>query len=268
MKKYKIFSFIALCLLFLSSCEEVIDVDLNDADPKLVIEARLDAGTSMLDVTLTRSQSFFNNDDAQPVLDASVELVQNGNAIPVNHAGNGFYRGSIPIQQGDELQLRVLDGAELHTASVAVPRPIPLDSLGTEYFEPNSFFDGGSIVYLYFQEPANEPNFYRVLVTRNGNPLEGSEDIVVENDLLSDGQYVQYPLFGNFYEAFDEIEIVLQSITESTFDYYTTLQDITINQGGGSTAAPANPISNIEGGALGLFDVHYADTLSIIIPVP
>ena len=268
MKIYSVFSFVALFMLFLSSCEEVIEVDLNDADPKLVIEARLDAGTSLLDVTLTRSQSFFNNDDAQAVLDANVELVHNGNTVQIGHAGNGFYREFIPVQQGDNLQLRVLDGAELHTASVVVPRQIPLDSLSTEYFEPNSFFDGGSIVYLYFQEPGNEPNYYRVLVSRNGNPLDGAEDIIVENDLLSDGQFVQYPLFGNFYEAFDEIEIVLQSVTESTFDYYTTLQDITINQGGGSTAAPANPISNIEGGALGLFDVHYADTMSIVVPEP
>lgn len=266
MKKY-IFPILFLLLtLGFTGCEEVIEVDLNEANPQLVVDAELDADQNQITVQLTRTTSYFAEESSPNVTDAAITINQNGTDIQLAHQGEGFYSAPITVVDGDQLSLTVLDGAEQHTASTVMPVRMFPDSLTTEFFDPNSFFDGGSIVRINFQEPAGRDDYIRVKLWANGEEYTGSENIVVESGELADGQYVDYPVFLDFFQPGDSVVVVFQSITEATYDYYLTLQDITLNQGGGNTAAPANPVTNLQGGALGLFDAHYSDTLSIIIP--
>ncbi len=268
MKKYIQFVLLIGLGMFLSRCEEVIEVDLNEANPQLVIEANLNVGLDELVVNLSRTGSYFDNDQPVRVNDAVVTLSVNGNAIPVPNEGNGIYRLPVTVMPSQRVRLDVVDGGETHFAEEIVPTPVPIDSLSTEFFEPNSFFDGGTLVSINFQEPGGEKNFIRVKIIRNGELLDAPDDIIVEEDILSDGQYVNYPMFGYFYDVGEDVQVIMESIPGAAFEYYSTLVDITVSQGGGSTAAPANPNTNIQGGALGLFNVFIADTASIIIPTP
>ena len=67
-----------LCLGVLTSCEDVIDVEVPSADPRLVIEASLDweKGTSGANQTIKLSLStpFFETTPS-PVIGASVKVV-------------------------------------------------------------------------------------------------------------------------------------------------------------------------------------------------
>lgn len=266
MKRF-IFPILLLCLsLSFTGCEEVIDVDLNESDPKLVVDARLDVDRELIEVKLTRTTSYFAAESPSAVEDALVTVrFAGGSDIPLANQGNGLYSAPATVNEGQELIMTILDRGQEHVASTVVPVAIFPDSLTTEFFEPNSFFDGGSIVRIQFQEPAGRDDFIRVRLWANGEEYTGSDNIVVESGVLADGQYVDYPVFLDFFQPGDSVTVVLQSITEATYDYYLTLQDITQNQGGGNTAAPANPTTNIVGGALGLWDVHHADTISIVI---
>lgn len=269
MKKHIIPILFLLSTLVLSACEEVIDVDLAEANPVLVVDAQMDAEQSLVEVRLTRSGSYFDGNPVSAVLGAAVSIESEGQTVVLADAqSQGLYTGNITVSPGDEVRLTIVDGADTYTSTTTVPVEVKPDSLTTEYFPPNSFFDGGSIVRISFTDPGTSVNHYRVILFANGEAYEGSGNIIAENDELVNGEYVDYPVFLDFFQPGDSVTIILQSITEATYDYLLTLQDITLNQGGGSTAAPANPISNVEGGALGLFDVHYADTLSIIVPVP
>ena len=266
MKTYILPIFFLSLSLLIASCQEVIEVDLNEANPQLVVDGRLDIESGEAEVRLTRTTSYFSPEQPQPVEDALVTIQQGGVNIQMAHQDNGVYTAPVIAVDGQELTLTILDGGTEHSASTVVPVHLIPDSLTTEEFPPNSFFDGGSIVRINFQDPGGRDDYIRVRLWANGEEYTGSDNIVVESGELADGQYVDYPVFLDFFEPGDSITVVLQSISEATYEYYITLQDITQNQGGGNTAAPANPVSNIQGGALGLWDVHHADTLSIVIP--
>ena len=57
------------------------------------------------------------------------------------------------------------------------------------------------------------------------------------------------------------MQVTLAHLDRSTFDYYRTLVDVI--DGGG--VAPSNPISNMEGGALGYFGAFSITEDSIVV---
>ncbi len=98
--KYKMMRYlkisILICLGILTSCEEVIEVDVPTSAPRLVIEASLDweKGTSGADQTIKLSLSTpFYEIAISPVSGASVIVVDqsNGNTYFFNDQEDGRY---------------------------------------------------------------------------------------------------------------------------------------------------------------------------------
>ncbi|MBW7892063.1 MAG: DUF4249 family protein, partial [Chitinophagaceae bacterium] len=58
----------------------------------------------------------------------------------------------------------------------------------------------------------------------------------------------------------DLVKVEMQSISSTVYDYWYSL--IQGASGNSSSASPANPISNIEGGALGYFSAHQIQSVS------
>ena len=77
-----------------SSCEDVIDVELNEAPPRLVVEANLNLwrnGNASAIIRLTTTGPFFEN-GVPFVSDASVTVTdENGNLYPFLYSQNGIY---------------------------------------------------------------------------------------------------------------------------------------------------------------------------------
>jgi len=59
-------------ILLFSGCEKVIDVDLNEANPTVVIEANLTNSTNFAEVLLTKTGSYFGDSPIEQISDASV----------------------------------------------------------------------------------------------------------------------------------------------------------------------------------------------------
>jgi hypothetical protein len=76
----------------------------------------------------------------------------------------------------------------------------------------------------------------------------------VDRDLFFDGQDINQPLFGNGprLKPGDTMFVELWGIDKGVYEYYSTLNEI-LGGAGPSTASPANPTSNITGGAMGYF---------------
>jgi hypothetical protein len=65
----------------------------------------------------------------------------------------------------------------------------------------------------------------------------------------------------NRLKAGDVIRVEMQSIERAVYDYFFSL-DQTIEQ---DAATPANPVSNIAGGALGYFSAHSMQTATLVV---
>ena len=270
MKNISFALLIALSLLSLTSCEEVIDIPLDSTDPTLVIEASLKEGTQPFNVFISYSSDYYNPELPTPVVDAEVILTDGeGQEFAVPHVNSGVYSLPFTAVAGDMYQLTVRTGGEEYQATSFLPESIEIMELIPEYQEVNPVGDPGYQVSVRFQDPGGMANFYRLRHSINGELQNGGEDMQVVNDNIFEGGEAQLPLFQQTFDSGDLVSIELIHFDEASYDYFNSLADISGGGGsgpGGATAAPGNPLSNWSGGCLGYFSASSSDTLSIRIP--
>ena len=104
-----------LILLYLSSCTQVIDVDINSADPQTVIEANLNTTGEPATVKLTQSINFDESNFFPAVSNALVVISDNlGQRDTLLESSAGLYTSSqIQGQSGRTYTLEVLAAGNL-----------------------------------------------------------------------------------------------------------------------------------------------------------
>ncbi|MSP84630.1 MAG: DUF4249 domain-containing protein [Flavobacteriaceae bacterium] len=130
MKKLQLY-FIILSTIILSSCEKVIDVDLNTMSPKLVIDASIkwQKGTvgNQQTIKLSTTTSYYNN-QITTVSAATVFITDASNNVFnfVETAGTGNYicTNFAPVLNGNYVLMVVLNG-ETYTATETL-KPVPI----------------------------------------------------------------------------------------------------------------------------------------------
>ena len=122
MKSYILKLSFVISLLFMS-CTDVIDVDVPEAAPRLVIEASLDwekgtSGNSQV-IKLSMSTPYFDNLLETPVTGASVKVINNADQSEVlfTDLNNGTYstEAFVPVM-GQSYTLMVIYNEELYLA--------------------------------------------------------------------------------------------------------------------------------------------------------
>ena len=74
MKYFKNIFFLAFAMMSLASCEDIIELDLENAESKIVIDAVVDATAQNARVILTQSNGFYDDITLDFVADATVNL--------------------------------------------------------------------------------------------------------------------------------------------------------------------------------------------------
>jgi hypothetical protein len=88
-------SFIIGCFILFTSCEKVIQVDLNSVDPKFVINAAIIEGQADHFISITRSLNFDQATTFPKVDNAVVTVTDNlGNSATFQSIGDGRYQVS------------------------------------------------------------------------------------------------------------------------------------------------------------------------------
>ncbi len=249
--------------LSLIACEKVIDVNLNDSDPKLIVEATLENNVQNNLVRLSRSVNFNEPNTMPAVVGANVEIsAEQGPTYSLIEIEPGLYQyPDLIALEKDQYELNVYSEGETYLAKSSFLEPVTIDSLSYEYKEKSQFFDAGFRVTVYYTDPSDIGNYYRFKVYRKGI-LE--KNIYVSDDQYSNGLSTSRVFFNLSFNKGEEVEVVLQHIDKGVYDYFNTLADLVNEQGGGSSA-PSNPISNISNDALGYFGAMASDSKTITI---
>jgi len=246
----KINIIINLLLFFILtiSCEKIIDVDLNEANPAPVFEAILE-NDSTCHVKASFTSSFYDNSTSIPITNATMTITdQLGNNETLNHEGDGIYRGNTLIGMiGNTYTLSVNIDGELYSASSTIPPLTPIDSCSIQD-RGNLFGGGGSnppsyFVYVNYTDPGNLTNYYAIQTTYYDSvEVDYTTDYLIADDELSNGISTRsFTTFTSF-ESGDTVNIELASIDQATYLYFKTLEDA-IAGAGFSSAAPANQSS-------------------------
>ena len=277
MKKLLLIFLIAL--IALASCEKVIDIDLNLADPALVIEGKV-LKDSLAQVLIQKTTSYFTPDTQQCICDAIV-IIQEDDTIPdtLEYTGKGMYKSSSMRGKSDaNYHLSVIHDSQTYTASSYLP-PEPhiyqLTSISMLAF--GGFGDslnvhpgggmGGSdtipwLIFTDLYDDQLEENYYLFKYILNGEDItraySASDDEGAENDTLN---YMGG--FSRFYLG-DTVTVKAYAVDRGVYIYFETLNDV-FNSNPIMSSTPYNPHSNISNGALGVFSAMSSDSKTTII---
>lgn len=249
-------SFIIGCFILFTSCEKVIQVDLNSVDPKYVIKAAIIEGQFDHFVTITRSLNF-DQATTFPTVDNAVVTVTDdlGQAATFQSIGNGRYHLSNYLGAvGRNYTITIAVDGEIFTASCSMPTTVPIDSL----FQQSYLFGADTlygVIPAHF-DPANETNYYQFRVDINNKPFNQT---LLSTDQFTNGNLDVQPLFLPI-EVGDTVRVEMLSITKPVWTY---LNQLALNNSQQTT--PANPISNFTGGCLGYFSAQGRDVKVITI---
>jgi hypothetical protein len=260
----KILPLIILSVSFFS-CQKVIDINLNDSDPKTVIEAKLHEGENDFVVKISETINYFEPEQIPAIKDAKVTLTDaSGNATILTNNNDGTYTAenyNAVANQSYSLKVELANGV-VHTASSFMPKVIQVLDVLFIYEEATAFGAEGFVPYCVFQDPANEENFYRLILSVNGIAKDGLNDMFLFDDKLVAGNLITIPLFSERLSLNDTVTMELVSMDKKTYIYLTTLQQ-TLNSG--NSAAPANPNTNLTGDVLGYFGAFSSSSQTKII---
>ncbi len=253
--------FLALITLAFASCQKEIDIDLNSAEPKIVIEANL-FNTSCF-VKLSKTVNFDEANEFPAVKGAIIRLTDDvGNKWTLLEGTRGNYSETVVSAAGRTYTLEVTVEGTTYTSTCKMPYPTDIDSLA---FTAAPFDGDIQMLNVYFTDRVGEKNYYRALQYVNGEFIP--DDVPIAEDRLMDGKNIQIPIFrapeAGILPAGDTVEVRLQSIDFPVYEYFRTLE--MVKQGGG-LSTPTNPISNISNGALGYFNACSYTSKQIIVP--
>jgi hypothetical protein len=256
---------LALAIGSFFSCTKIIDVEVNDSEPRLVIEANYDATNERVKVSLSITKNVFEGGVNPVVTGATVEVSDvNGITTPLIDQGDGTYllENYVPIFESNYSLSVIVDG-EVYQSTTFLPSIVELDSLSQVFTEASLFGEAGYVVFMNFLDPAGLPNFYRALRNVNGEPLVQLGEQFIFDDTFSEGNTQTVPFFSTRHEVGDSVSVEFRSYSEASYNYYSQL--FAIAGDGGQSAAPANPISNWSNNALGHFAAWGSDTKYVIV---
>lgn len=259
----------ALTALAMMSCEEPVKLDLEQTQPKIVIEAQVTNMPGYQFVKLTRSAGFYESGKTQRITNAVVSVEDDNGQVfsfvhnPIDHEYlEGIYlpQSSFIGEIGRTYTLNVNVDGEIFTGKDKLHSVIPVDSLKYQVNEDQEEDpeDEGKIyeLLMFAREPQDEENFYLFKFYRNDTLTYLNEtDIYYTDDefLAEKIDGVPSPVY---YGKGDTGKVEVYSLSRLGYIYYNDLWTVLNNDGGGMFGPiPSSPRTNLTNGALGFFQV-------------
>lgn len=247
--KLSSFIFFIITFIIISSCKKVINVDLNNAAPQIVIEGSV-TNSSAAQVLISKSVKFSDSNTFPTVSGAVVTIADNlNNSYPLAETQPGVYtNSSLTGVPGRTYHLTVNTGGTVYTATSTMPAQVFMDTVLTdEIIFGNKTI---KIVQPQYTDPASVANYYWFVETIKQTV---NKKIFVWDDNLTNGGISTRPLIeaDSTINTGDTVQVEMRCIDKNIYHYVRGLEDLQNN-----ASTPANPDTNISGGALGYFSAH------------
>jgi len=258
------YRFIQLFILLLTvtvllSCEKVLDLNLSNASPQLVIEGNLTDVRGVQSVKISKTVPFDQSNVFPAVSGATVVMTDN---LGIKYAFlEGATKGTYSInnlfgRSGRVYTLSVGVEGKTYTAVSTMPSLVKLDSLtGSEETFNN---EKRKLIAVNFADPGSQINYYLFRMTVNGKAIAR---IFTEDDQFTNGKYVRRNLYltdndNVKIQSRDEVSIEFQTIDKPIHTYWFSLEQQYSSGNPNDVTTPANPPSNFNNNALGYFSAH------------
>ena len=271
----KNFKYICLLIatIILTGCEEVVDVDLDTAEPRLVVDAfiKFERGTTGNEQTikLTTTTGFYEP-EVPAAFGATVFVTDTDNNLVFNFVetpGTGEYicLDFEPILNTN-YTLTVVYNDETYTASEKL---LPVPAIDFIEQKNDGGFTGEDIeIRTFFTDDGTTNDFYLIRYDASFAAIPDFE--------ATDDEFYQGNQFSDFYfneemESGATLDITLHGISQQYFNYMTILIGISGGGGGPFGATPVKIRGNIvnttdeDNYALGYFSLSQTAFRSYIV---
>lgn len=266
MQSYIKAGLIVLSAAMLQSCTKVIDIKLKDSDKRYVVEAVLTDVPGTCNVRLSQTKNFTENNAFNSVSGASLSITDQstGSAVTLTETEPGVYTSpSYAGVSGHTYLLKVTVAGSTFTANSTMPAKVNFDTLYMT--EDQLFGQTNKFANLEFRDPASLGDCYQARQYVNGKALK---DIFVTNDDYTNDRlnYAKLYVFPDDdkdkVKAGDTVTVDMMCIDKAVYKYWFSLQQSAT--GNSQSAAPANPVTNLKGGAIGYFTAQTLQSKTVI----
>lgn len=242
-KKHHFFSLLLLSFFFFS-CEDVIELDLENESPRLIIEAYVDISSQSAKAIISQSNGFYESTDLIRISDGLVKLQTADKEYTLLETEAGIYEvGNIVTSPDERLTLTVDVDGQTYIAETDVPHKVSLDTIEKNPFNAPFGINSDEQTYQViasWMDKANVENYYRL---RPFIDDKQANVYTLTNDRGIDGRAITQPI-RDFFEEGKTVELELLSVSKSYYEYFIQLSAI---QGQGAESGnPFNPIGNFD----------------------
>ena len=248
----------AVCLAT-AGCERVVDVDLPEPEPRLVVEGRIErikeAPSGRQRIRLSTTAGFFDNRLPPPATGATVLVVDGaGRAFPFPEVEPGLYETEHLFANIGETYTLILEyQGDTYEASALLHEVAPIDSLYFEFQEESLIIEEeGFRAAIDFLDPAGVANYYlweQLVDGVNEIPPDPQNNLnLVSKDEFYDGQEVVgfQPSDEVAIEPGQHTEIRQIALSNLAYHYYYGLfEQNALGTGNPFSIPPANVRGNI-----------------------
>jgi hypothetical protein len=229
-----IFFFLLICLIVLTGCETIINLNLTNNPQKVVVDGLIttDPGPYYVTLWYTTDYSFRDSSDLTKFISGAQVMIKDdlGHSEPLREVQPGTYlTDSLSTFRGVAGRSYSVDivtdiGKHYVSKPEKLPAVVPID---TAYYNLNFPLEGNALflVFIDYQDPVGKGNYYRWHTKVSTTSLI---DIDIDNDQFTDGQRIKgRQLFGfQWFSKSDSIlvEINQASLTKDAYDFWTVAQ--------------------------------------------
>ncbi|MDP5171496.1 MAG: DUF4249 domain-containing protein [Bacteroidia bacterium] len=256
-----ILSLLLLAGISLSACTEIIQIELNDSEPRYVMEANLSAENQRMELRIALSGSFTDAGTYDVVSNATVTLSDDeGRNWALLETSPGQYtRDSIHTQAGMMYQVKVLIGGESFFATSVMPEAVLVDSVAFQYISNPNIGTGWSPI-IYYQSLSGEAPSLQVHIS---GPSGGPQRSFLSFDNVTTES--QSRILQASYPKGMQLQLRIDALDRSAYDYLQSVAELVGEGIGPTSAAPTNPDPMWTGGALGYFSAHTSSEISVVV---
>ncbi|MGM0934738.1 MAG: DUF4249 domain-containing protein [Bacteroidota bacterium] len=259
-----------LFLIFtITSCEDVVDIPLEESEPRLVVEASIlsykDSESNIQQIRLTETAPFYD-EEIPTVENASVKIISEaGLEYDFIHTSEGYYinENLNPIL-GETYELEIIYNDVVYTATETMMGVTDIDFI--EQTATGGFAGDEIEVKVFYTDPVNEPNYYLFIFRNKKISLE------IYEDKFTDGNQIFGYYSNEDIKPGDTIDIEMYGISKSYYEYLFILRaQIGENSGGPFETQPATVKGNVinrsnkENYPFGYFHLSEVDTSTYIV---
>jgi hypothetical protein len=267
----------------LSSCQDVVELDLPEGEEFLVVEGWITNEDRPHDVILTTTAAYFDDADPAPATGANVFIRDNEGMetlLAETSLGVYTYPDSGIVGRSYQLEIVLENGKRYLSSFEEIFIPVPILAIEWQLSEDEPDVDDGENlddiydVLIFTIEPAGAGDNYRWRSMLNGVEAREPFDIFVTDDQFVDGNPIpEFNVTGELYSQFDTVTIIQERISREAREFLQLLQQQTAFVGGPFDPPPSplrGHIVNItdpDDLALGFFGAAGRDRASVIVGI-